>query len=97
MNQNLEKNKVCSEKVRGSNLLSLKQQQSNLIPGSSIIGKLESDATISLDTAIHAYRGLTAKDKTRDVEKYKCKKLNLQFFKAEQTLFRNYKKAAVTY
>ena len=77
MNQNLEKNKVFSEKVRGSNLLPLKQKQSNLIPGSSIIGELESDATISLDTAIHAYRGLTAKEKIKDVEKYKCKKLNL--------------------
>ena len=39
------------------------------------IGKLESDATIPLDTTIHAYHGSTNKEKTIFVEKYECKKL----------------------
>ena len=46
-----------------------------MVLGSSIIGKLESDATIPLDTAIHAYRGPTTKEKIKVVEKYECKKL----------------------
>ena len=69
------KNQVFSEKVRDFDSIPLKQEQSNLVLGSSIIGKLESDATIPLDTAIHAYRGSTTKEKIKFLEKYECKKL----------------------
>ena len=50
MNQNLEKNRFFSEKVRDFDLIRLKQEQSNLVLGSSIIGKLGDDATIPLDS-----------------------------------------------
>ena len=47
------KNQVLLEKVSDFDSIPLKQEQSNLVLGSSIIGKLESDATILLDTANH--------------------------------------------
>ena len=75
MNQNLEKTRFISEKVSDFDLNPLKREQSNLVLGSSIIGKRESDATIPLVTAIHAYRGSTTKEKIKVVEKYECKKL----------------------
>ena len=91
------KNQVFSEKVRELDLIPLKQEQSNLVLGSSIIGKLESDATIPLDTAIHAYRGSTIKEKIKVVKKYACKTLKPLILKTEQILFQNYKKTAMRF
>ena len=71
------KNLVFSEKVSDFDLIPLKQEQSNLVLGSSIIGKLESDATIPLDTAIHAYLPwVNHQEKIKVVEKYESKKHN---------------------
>ena len=62
-NHKSKKKQVFSDKLTDFDLIPLKQEQSNLFQGSSIIGKLENDATIPLDTPIHAYRGSTTKKK----------------------------------
>ena len=73
------KDQVLSDKVRDFDLIPLKQEQSNFVLGSSIIGKLRRDATIPLDTAIHAYSGSTTKEKIKVLDKYDCKKLKTLF------------------
>ena len=47
----------------------------NLVIGSSIIGKLEIDKSIPIDSAIHAYRGSTTNEKVKVLSKYDPKKI----------------------
>ena len=53
----------CGEKVRDMSLIPLNDRTENLILGSSIIAKLENDPNIPEDSAVHAYRGSTTKEK----------------------------------
>ena len=59
-----------TESVREYDLFDLPDICTNLILGSSIIAKPQTDNTIPSDIAIHPYRGSTTKEKIAIVEKY---------------------------
>ena len=54
----------------------LKEKQTNLVIGSSIVSNLWKDKTIPEDIAIHGYRGAGTEEKIKVIEKYDGKKLN---------------------
>ena len=66
---------LFKEQVREFKPMTLKENQDNCVFGSSLIAKLEDDATIPLDVAIHAYRGSTTQEKIRVLDNYESKKL----------------------
>ena len=67
----VSKAKVSSaEKVREFDAIEHKNDQVNIVLGSSIVAKFESDATIPSDCGIHAYRGSTTKEKLKILKKY---------------------------
>ena len=57
-------------KVKTFNNFTLKERQSNLVLGSSIVASLWKDRSIPQDIAIHGYRGATTEEKTSVVENY---------------------------
>ena len=54
----------------------LKEKQTNLVIGSSIVSNLWKDRTIPDDIAIHGYRGSGTEEKIKVIEKYDDKKMN---------------------
>ena len=66
---------ISQEKVRKFNNFFLKETQTNLVLGSSIIANLRKDKSIPQDVAIHGYRGSTTDEKLAILEKYPDRKL----------------------
>ena len=72
----IETKQVEPESVREYDLIDLQDNCTNLILGSSIIAKLQTDNTIPSDIAIHPYRRSTTKEKIAIVEKYSERKMH---------------------
>ena len=72
----IETKQVEPDLVREYNLTDLPDNCTNLILGSSIKAKLQTDNTIPNDIAIHPYRGSTTKNKMAIVEKYSERKMH---------------------
>ena len=66
----------------------------NIVLGSSIVAKLEIDATIPSNCSIHAYRGSTTKEKIKGLEKYNQKKIKTLILQdGTNKIFKNDKSA----
>ena len=72
----IETKQVEPESVREYDLIDLPDNCTNLILGSSIVAKLQTDNSIPSDIAIQPYRGSKTKGKIAFVEKYSERKMH---------------------
>ena len=69
-----------------------KNEQVNIVSGSSIIAILKNKATISSDFGIQVYRGSTKKEKLRVLKNF-TKKMKKMILQETQTIFSKMKRA----
>ena len=87
----IETKQVEPESVREYDLTDLPDNCKNLILGSSIIAKIQTDNTIPSDIAIHPYRWSTTKEKIAIVEKY-SEKLSKNAFSSSAGRYKKFLK-----
>ena len=63
-----------SKKVRSFQAFHIKEEQGNLVIGSSLVKNLVKDQTIPCDIGIHSYRGSTTDEKIEILKQYPKKR-----------------------